>query len=446
MFEKISSYFGVYSLISTIKMVSDFNYKPFPTSNLVKELFDDNDITNIPFSLRNTIESLKLYTDPNEYQNLISYLTKGLIRNSKRITCAPTGSLSLLLDTSSGIEPVFSYVYSRRISDGVDESGKTKWKILNMYHQYMTDEDIEIFNKTNIKEINENGIESVITPGKLPNENWVNIFDIPLNDHLKPVETFMKYCCMSISKTFNFDNDASIEDIENLYIEAYNKKLKGITVFRNGSRSDAPLIIPTKSNDNVSPFELPTSVKVRKRPEICLSINRKEITPYGSIYLNLAFDPENLKPFELFLNIGKGNFASSLLTALGRVISIAIRSNTDIHDIINTLKYINESDIWSRETIKNNNEGGEVQKICSVPDHIAHILEDILKNSDNFFRKINNITINNKIEEQKILYENKDILEENSNSDTLKCPQCSSQMIAIDGCPRCPNCNYSRCS
>jgi ribonucleoside-diphosphate reductase alpha chain len=274
----------------------------------------------------------------------------------------------------------------------------------------MTKEDIEKFEKD----------------GNLPNENYVCCTDLSTDDHLSPVNIFQNYACLSCSKTFIFDENATVDDIKDFYMRSYNTHvIKGITVYRNNSRNQ-PIFIENKNNN-----ELYVSKKVRKRKNIMSGLNTKGMTPYGSIFLNLVLDEQN-EPFETFLSLGKsGSLISSLLESIGRLISISLRSNTDIRDIINTLKYINESEVWSRDTFD-----GDVQKICSIPDHIAHILEDMMNHLDK-----NNLN-NNIVESNTIIEDLEDII--NINKKNI-CPNCHSLLIISEGCPRCPVCNWSKC-
>jgi ribonucleoside-diphosphate reductase alpha chain len=191
------------------------------------------------------MESLKNMVNADEYQSLISLFTKGNIRNSKRIVGAPTGSISMLMDTSSSIEPVFDFVFKRKIKTSTDND--IDFKILKYYHNCMNVEDIKNYEDNSI----------------LPNENWVTCIDLDINDHLSMIEIFQKYACLNCSKTFLFSEHDLVDVVENFYERSWKSGLKGVTVYRNGSR-DAPIIIENRNNNKMQNI----TTKIKKRDEI----------------------------------------------------------------------------------------------------------------------------------------------------------------------------------
>lgn len=369
--EKLANIFDVHSKIATIS-IGDIKGS-FPLHEHLTNTHSDNKY-------------------PSEY-------IESNIRNSRRLSIAPTGSISMILDTSSGIEPNFAYEWDRKVVGSED---------LHFYHD-LVPEDYK------------NGVMK-----KLP-EHFVTANTISIEDHLEVLKVFAQFVDSGISKTVNLPSDATVKDVSDIYTFCYENGIKGITIYRDGSREGQPIIDVNNKKEEEKTVELINNVL--DRPKYIDGTTTKSESPYGSIYLTTNFIENSDKVFEIFASLGKsGTIGKTITEALSRVISIAVRSNTDIDEIIKTLKSINGSESWVIDTHNN-----EEILVYSIPDAIAKMLEDVINrrrkyvNSSNDVNVIDNITI------------------KNITHDIQKCPECDSTLIMISGCKVCPSCAWSPC-
>ncbi len=323
------------------------------------------------------------------------------MRNATTTTIAPTGSISMIADASSGIEPIFSLAYYKQVLDGkrfpytyerlfvlLEERG--------IYSDELAEKIIE--NRGSLK-----GMEGIPDDVK---EVFVTAMDISYKSHIDIQAAFQKYTDNAVSKTINMPNSVSVEDVKDAYNYAYEKGLKGITVYRDGSRDVQVLITASKDDD-----------KQAKREAFIRNMTLKGFTDKvktsrGSLYVTV--NTINDKPIEVFANIGKsGGDVSALSEAIGRLISIALQNGVDVKNIINTLINITGAQpIWSNGRL-----------IKSVPDAIAQVLKE-------HFQKVN---------------ENSKVKAEQAVLSGEECPECGSMLEIVEGCAVCRNCGYSRC-
>lgn len=314
------------------------------------------------------VESQKLAESRGSFPNISKsiYKEKGM-RNATVFTIAPTGTISRLAGCSSSIEPIFAFEFTSKIIDG---------EIKDVHPLYL-----EWKNKNS----NE----------PLP-EYFVTAHEISPEWHIKMQAAFQKYVDNSVSKTINFPNKATTKDVEKAYLLAYELNTKGITIYRDGCRAEQVLYksLPSKK------------LHPRERPNSLPSVTDKIKTGFGNLYLTISYF--NQKPFEVFTSIGKSGYSTMAdAEALGRLISLALRSGVDPKEVISQLKGIGGSEpIFT--------EGGLVQ---SIPDAIAKVLE----------RHIGKIESNPK------------------DFFTVSCKICGAS-LPDEKCPTCPNCGWNRCS
>ena len=261
-----------------------------------------------------------------------------------------------------------------------------------------------------------------------------NIFDIEVEDtHSYLISGVVSH------NTVNLSNDATVEDVKKIYDYCYDNKIKGITIYRDGSRDNQPLKKETVKQEvqNIITNEekIATNIKddnynsIRVRPKIMKGLTTKSDSPYGSIYVTANFDDNN-KIFETFISAGKsGSVSKSVTEAMSRVISLALRANVDINDIIKTISNISGSELWIYDTI----DGKEVY-VKSIPDATAKMLADLNEYS---------ATLSNTIVQRK-----KDDIKETDDIELIHsniCPECGKTMIMVSGCQTCINCGYSPC-
>jgi len=312
------------------------------------------------------------------------------MRNATVTTVAPTGSISMIADASSGIEPIFSLAYYKQVLDGK--------RLPYIYDKLLkTLKNKKIHTDSLMEKIidNRGSVQSINEIPKDIREVFVTSMDISYQAHIDIQAAFQEFTDNAISKTINMPNSATIENVKDAYVYAYHKNLKGITIYRDGSRQ-VQVLVTTKKDKTTSKHFI--------RPKELTGITEKVKTSKGNLYVtvNIAND----KPIELFANIGKsGGDLSALSEAIGRLISIALQNNVPVNNIVNTLDNITGSQpIWSNGKL-----------IKSVPDAIAQVLKEHFS----------------KNKEKKIQID--------------ECPECGAPLEIIEGCATCKSCGYSRC-
>ncbi len=307
------------------------------------------------------------------------------MRNAALTTVAPTGSISMMFDTSSGIEPNFALAYVKQDKDG------QQYHYLNKYFEMELKR--RKFSEKKISEIKEEvtktgSIQHIADLPKDLKDTFVISMDISGTGHVKMQAAFQAHVDNSISKTINFPNSATHEDVKNGFIDAWELGCKSSTVYRDGSRSIQILNLGTGENI-VAPTSAPTTVKAiqandiplnlevdkdkiapRVRPEVLSGRTYKIKTGYGKLYVTINND-ENGAPFEVFATIGKsGGFFQEQSEAICRLISLSLRSGVKVEAIIDNIKGIRGPAVamTSKGTV------------LSLPDAIGQILEEHAKN------------------------------------------------------------------
>jgi len=312
--------------------------------------------------------SADLAEERGNFPNIAKSVYKGKkMRNATTLTIAPTGTISRIAGCSSSIEPVFAFEFTSKIIDG---------EIKDVHPIY------EEWKNAHPKD-------------HLP-EYFRTAHEISPEWHIRTQAAFQKYVDNSVSKTINFPNKAEVKDVEKAYLLAYELDTKGITIYRDGSRAEQVLY-------KASPE---AKLHPKDRPITLPSVTDKIKTGFGNLYVTISF--YNQKPFEVFTSIGKSGYTTMAdAEALGRLISLALRSDVDVKEVISQLKGIGGSEpIFT--------EGGLVQ---SIPDAIAKILE----------RHLGTVQGNSKDIYQTI------------------CRICGAT-LPDEKCPVCPNCGWNRCS
>jgi ribonucleoside-diphosphate reductase alpha chain len=255
------------------------------------------------------------------------------IRNACLLTIPPVGTGSVLAGCSSGIEPIFAASYTRR-SETLSEEF------------YDVDHDIVVEYKS--------------VRNDWPPPYFKTAHDIDPLVRVQMQALIQEYIDSSISSTVNLSKDTPVDAVERIYLEAWRRGCKGITVYREGSREG---ILITKD-----------SVTVEKSYRALDLAGRtfKTRTGYGNLYITVNTDI-NDNPLEVFIHIGKSGFSTTAdAEALGRMISLALRRHTPVDEIVRQLE-----DIGSDRPVFSN--GGLVK---SVPDAVAQVLEKYIKDKE----------------------------------------------------------------
>lgn len=310
----------------------------------------------------------KLYPDGAYVRTLpepiLSKIKKYGIRNSILTMQAPTGSTSLLAGTTSGIEPVFEFEFTRRDRIGTHVIYHPLWDKYREAH------------KTELTSKNEKGEEIITKP-----EWFVGSADLIPEEHVDVQAVIQKYVDASISKTVNAPNSYTVQDVDKLYTQAYKKGLKGITMFRDGSReavlergdtsaNKISKVESVKSDQPTKQHEDPTLVPVKARPMVVNGSTYRVDTPVGKAYITV--NSNNIgDPMEVFINVGKpGADVYAMAEALGRTISMSLRFNTQLAPMERVRKIVDELEgIGGSRTL-----GFGKNSVKSLPDAVAKVL------------------------------------------------------------------------
>lgn len=339
------------------------------------------------------------------------YEGKIRLRNATVTTIAPTGSLSIIAGCSSGIEPIFAVSYVRTVMEG------TKLIEVNPHFEEVAKE-MGFWSRELMERIAEKG--SLHGFDEIPEDVkrlFVTAHDITPHEHIRMQAAFQKYVDNAVSKTVNFPHQATPKDVEKVYLLAYKLGCKGVTVYRDGSREEQVLTKgrSQKTSSRVQEGQIVQKIVPRKRPEMIKGATRLMKTGCGNLYVTINED-EKGQLFEIFTHMGKaGGCAASQSEAIGRLVSLAFRSNIEPEEVVKQLKGIScHQPSWC--------DGG---RILSCSDAIAKAIEKY----------------------------NTDGNKGNGNRDNVisaimligACPECGGAVEQEGGCAVCHNCGFTRC-
>ena len=353
-------------------------------------------------------------------KNLRDKIKEDGIRNSTVLTVPPTGSGAIVARVTSGIEPIFATSYKRRVKKN-DGFGR-EFDEYKVYHPIIE----KLFGD------DEN----------LPN-HVVTAHDIDPYFRVKLQGVIQKYIDSSISSTVNLHQDIKKETVADIYMTAYKANLKGITVYREGSREGILITDDNKkgeNNQNTASEALTSQDEKRPRirPNETVGITRRMRTGEGQLYITINQDDNGL--CEVFTTIGKaGGNAAAQSEAISRLISLALRSGIDPNAIVKQLKGISgPNPTW---------EDGRL--ILSTPDAIGKALDDYLREDNNSGQALDNNHESKKSPITMATSEEVNDLDEQVTDFTFKnistCPDCGSSVMHEAGCVTCPGCGFSKC-
>jgi ribonucleoside-diphosphate reductase alpha chain len=322
------------------------------------------------------------------------------VRNACCTTIAPTGTLSIIAGCSSGIEPLFALSYTRNILDGA------RLIEVNPYFEEAARKG-GFYSEELMQKLAEgahlNALEGV--PDEIKRV-FVTAHEISPEWHVRMQAAFQKSTDNAVSKTVNFPQEATREDIATVYMMAYEEGLKGITIYRDRSRESQVLV--TGREEKVEGI----GITPRKRAKVTTGVTERVTTGCGYIYVTVNHDDQGI--FEVFSHLGKaGGCASAQLEATCRLISLALRAGVDVASVVKQLRGIRCPSIaWE-----------EGKSILSCADAIASVLE----------RHIGG-----------------DRKPEPEDSGLVKnlagqCPECGNLLRYQEGCYHCPSCGYTKC-
>jgi len=250
-------------------------------------------------------------------------------RNATCTTIPPTGTVSIIAGCSSGIEPLFGLVYIHKILDG-----KEMVEVNPYLRNWLSSKDST--SDKLIEQLTQGAsLKSVTAVPEDIKRLFVTAYEISPEFHVRMQAAFQESTQNAVSKTVNLPESAGEEDVAKVYMLAYEKGLKGITIYRYGSRKGQPINIEQATTG------LPdSSIVPRQRADSLQGQTDKVRTGCGSMYIHLTYDDQNCL-FEVFSQLGKaGSCASAQLEAVSRLASLALRSGVGISDISKHLRFI----------------------------------------------------------------------------------------------------------
>lgn len=317
---------------------------------------------------------------------------KAFMRNATTTTLAPTGTISIIAGASSGIEPLFAVSYYRTVLDG------TKMVEVNPYFKKVAKEK-GFYRPELMEEIAKEG--SIRHLEGIPEELktlFVTSHDIAPDWHIRIQAAFQRHTDNAVSKTINFPEEATPDEVRTAYLLAYREGCKGVTIYRYGSRETQVL--------NLSkPAEGP-KINPRPRPTRTRGVTERINTGCGKLYVTINEDERGY--CEVFAQMGKtGGCASSQIEATGRLISLALRSGVGMDSIIRQLSGIRcPLPAWVNG-----------HQVLSCPDGVSKVIAGYTR-----------------------------IEMEDAAPGMGSCPDCGGQIVHENGCLNCHSCGFSRCS
>ncbi len=388
------------------------------------------------------------------------------LRNCNLTTVAPTGTISIIAGCSSGIEPLFAVAFMRNqagvLMPDVNEDFVAIAKQEGWYADAL------------VQQIAEAGhIHFDRVPAK-----WQRVFvtahDVTPEWHIQMQAAFQEFTDSAISKTCNFSNDATEEYVEKIYRYAYKLGCKGVTVYRDGAREMQVLSTGStakKVQEQAAPggaggqgalaealgriAELEAELgrtrdklhdaeaenlqrrAKRSRPDLLRGATRRVETPLGTMYVNITEDDKG-QPFEVFISLGKaGAPLMSDVEAIGRLISLALRSGVPMQEVYRQLRGISSDRVV----------GLGPNKVLSVPDAIGIAIEKWIQDKQGIQQDLLGGTVEQAAVRTSSATPEGTVVERAAvGSDFIgACPDCGSQLAFAEGCAKCHVCGFSEC-
>jgi ribonucleoside-diphosphate reductase alpha chain len=330
-------------------------------------------------------------------------------RHATVTTVAPTGSISIIAGVSSGVEPLFAIAFKRRVLDNAElVDVNPLFEAVARQEGFYTDAMV-----TRIaREGTMHGIEGIP-------EEWQKVFvtahDVTPAGHVRIQAAFQHHTENAVSKTVNLANNATREDVEAVFRSAFALGCKGVTIYRDGSR-DLQVLSTGTATAAVAPAAAPgVSRSPRPRPEVVTGRTTRMETGCGNLYVTTNETEEG--PFELFAQIGKtGGCAASQTEAIGRLVSLSLRSGVDPRAVARQLRGVRcPYPSWNRG-----------HKVLSCADAIGQALEGYLETSQPEGAGA-----------EKVL--------DRAERLAGNCVECGNVLEFEGGCAVCRVCGYSRC-
>lgn len=342
------------------------------------------------------------------------------LRNSQLLTIAPTGSLSTMLGVSGGIEPIFANYYTRKTESlkGHDEYYKVYTPIVKKY-------------------MDEHGLKD---DSELP-DYFVTAQTLDYKNRIYMQSIWQSHIDASISSTVNVPNDFTVEQVENLYMTAWDAGLKGVTIFRDGCKRAGILTTTIKEkkdekSDDIKYHTLERGMII-KADDNCIGKKRTLKTGCGTLHCEAFFDPETGQLLETYFSKGSSGGCNNFMIGLSRAISLCARGGIDVYSIVDQLKSSGTCPSYAvRSATKHDTSKGS-----SCPVAIGNALLDMYNELQNELFD----DIEDSYTSETIITLKKPLLINVEQSIAPKCPECGGTLVFEGGCNTCKSCGWSKC-
>lgn len=331
-------------------------------------------------------------------------------RNATLLSIAPTGSIATMLGGSGGIEPEFQLSYTRK-TDNLKEHYQIESRIVKDYKKIHPNEELPAW--------------------------FVVSSDIDWKDRIKTQSVIQKHIDTAISSTINLPNETTLEEIEKLYLYAWDRGLKGVTIYRDGCKRGGILVTnKTQTNEeNEQTLSLPKRGEVMDiQDDKVIGLKKKLVSGCGSLHCAAYFDVETGDLREIYLSKGSTGGCANFMTGLSRMISMSARAGVKIHDIVDQLMSTGVCPSYATRTKTKH----DTSKGSCCPMAIGYALQEMWEE----FNGIKMGTTKQATERTEIVQEK--IKKEEAKNIPL-CPDCGAPLTFEGGCNICKECGYSKC-
>ena len=353
-------------------------------------------------------------------------------RNMALTTIAPTGTISMLADTSSGIEPIFSLGYQKNTVEG---------KALFVVNPILVEELKKrgIYSEELIEKIVKNGgiLKGVDEIPEDIKKVFITALEIDPEWHIKVQAAFQEFTDNAVSKTINLPENATVDDVRNAYLMSYSLGTKGITIYRSGSRSFEPMSkvkakpADAKAMADEGRVEVVNVPKKKPTPIVASGVRVKKKCDVGSVYTSIFYE-EGDGPVEVFVNLGKsGGYLAAAAEVTGRLSSLALKYGATLDEISGELIGISCGQ----------KVGMGVSSVLSMFDAVGKSVLEISRGE-----QLSIFGDHNETTHVDVAKTNEELTQAESKFGA--CPDCGSPLRAEEGCFKCTNvfCGYSKCS
>ena len=341
----------------------------------------------------------------------IRYIEKHGLRNSQLLTCAPTGSIATMLGVSNGIEPLFAKSWKRKTESLHGEDV--------YYEQYPN--------------IVEEAIKKIGLPLEELDDLIVTAHDLKPIQRIKMQAALQNHIDASISSTVNLPYEATVEDVKQVYLEAWEQGLKGVTIYRDGCAKGGILTKEETVKEN-KPVKIVIEeesspmrgVIVKPNEKDCIGFKRKLMTGCGSLHCAVYFDINTGDLTEIYLSKGSTGGCHNFMVGLSRMISASARAGVSVADIVDQLMSTGAcSSYVARTKVK-----GDTSQGSCCPMAVGYAIKEM-------WEEFNGIGMKKPIVQAKTPIHKEPV--------KVKCPDCGGELHFEGGCNICRSCGYTKC-